>query len=134
MSRLVLDDQLDLQKTLPPLKGWMTAVRLQDLRPDENILDDRVPALLLTLNKPTFVTIDHGFWKNELCHPKYCILYFALNKNKQDQLPPLLRRLFHLSEFRTRAKRMGKVARIGESAVTYWEGAKKLKLDLPELD
>jgi hypothetical protein len=132
MSQLVLDDQLDLQKILPPLEEWMTAVRLQDLRPGQHILDDRVPHLLLSLNKPTFVTIDHGFWKRRLCHPGYGILYFALSKEKQERLPPLLRRLFRLAEFRTRTARMGKVARVGISVVTYWEADKKLKLSLPD--
>jgi hypothetical protein len=133
MSLLVLDDQLDLQKILPPLAGWLTTVRLQDLRPGEHILDDRVPQLLLTLNRPTFVTIDRGFWKRRLCHPAYCILYFALDKDKQELLPPLLRRLLRLAEFRTRAVRMGKVARVGKKAVTYWEADKKIRRNLPNL-
>ena len=134
MSQLVLDDQLDWQKILPPLEGWMTAVRLQDLRPGEHILDDRVPELLLTLNKPTFVTIDHGFWNRWLCHSGYCILHFAVRNEKQAELPLLMRRLFRLAAFRTRAVRMGKVARVGTNAVAYWEAAKKVKLNLPDVD
>jgi hypothetical protein len=73
MSQLVLDDQLDLQVILPALKDRVTAVRLQDLRPGEHILDDRVPELLRTLKQPAFVTIDRGFWRRELCHPAYCV-------------------------------------------------------------
>jgi hypothetical protein len=61
MSQLVLDDQLDVQVVVPALEGWITAVRLQNLRPLEHILDDRVPEILRTLKTPTFVTIDHGF-------------------------------------------------------------------------
>jgi hypothetical protein len=131
MSQLVLDDQLDVQKVLPPLAGWMRAVRLQDLRPTERILDDRVPQLLLALNGPTFVTIDRGFWRRRLSHPGYCILYFALRKEEQEEIPPLLRRLFRRPEFRTRAVRMGKVARVSKSVVTYWEADKKTELHLP---
>ena len=70
MSQLVLDDQLDLQVICPPLERWMSIVRLQDLRPGEHILNDRVPQLLLARNKPTFVTIDHGFplsLRNVIC-------------------------------------------------------------------
>jgi len=132
MSQLVLDDQLDLQKILPPLSGWLTATRLQDLRPGERILDDRVPQLLLTVQKPTFITIDHGFWKRSLCHPEYCILCFALAKDEQAFVGPLLRRLFRMVQFRTRRVRMEKVARVGKTFVTYWEGDRRVRLKLPE--
>jgi hypothetical protein len=134
MSQLVLDDQLDVQIILPELEPWITAVRLQSLRPGEHILDERVPEILLTLKTPTFVTIDHGFWNRRLCHPGYCILYFGLHADDQQQLPGLLQRLFRLPEFRTRAARMGKVARVTEELVTYWEAGKKKVLNLLDLD
>jgi hypothetical protein len=134
MSQLVLDDQLDVQVIVPALEAWIPAVRLQDLRPTEHILDDRVPEILRTLKTPTFVTIDHGFWNRRLCHPGYCILYLDLAKDEQERLPGLLRRLFRLPEFRTRAVRMGKVARIRRETVTYWEAGEKKVLSLPEAD
>jgi hypothetical protein len=134
MTQLVLDDQLDVQKILPSLKGWLTSVRLQDLRPGERILDDRVPQLLLRLKKPTFVTIDRGFWRRRLGHPDYCIVHFAVSKDQQEELPRLLRLLFRLPQFRTRAARMGKVARVGRSSVIYWEGDKKVEVNLPRRD
>ena len=132
MSQLVLDDQLDVQIILPSLENWITAVRLQDLRPGEHILDDRVPEILQTLKTPTFVTIDHGFWNRRLSHPGYCILYFRLTKNEQEQLPDLLRQLFRLPEFRTRSARMGKVASVRQEAVAYWETGKKKILRFSE--
>ena len=106
MSQLVLDDQLDVQAILPRLEPWITAVRLQSLRPGEHVLDDRVPEILCTLQRPTFVTIDRGFWNRRLCHASYCILYFDLLTDQQQQLPSILRRLFRLVEFRTRAVRI----------------------------
>jgi hypothetical protein len=132
MSQLVLDDQLDVQEILPALKRWITAIRLQELRPGEHILDDRVPEILQSLNKATFLTIDHGFWDRRLCHPDYCILYFALRKDEQHQLPRQLRRLFRLPQFRTRSAQMGVVARIQRETVVYWKEDKKLVLDLPK--
>ena len=134
MSQLVLDDQLDVQIILPELSPWITAVRLQSLRPGELVLDDRVPEILRTLKTPTFVTIDRGFWKRSLCNPGYCILCFELRSEDQRLLPGLLRRLFRLPEFRTRAARMGKVARVEQTAVTYWEAGKKAVLELAESD
>ena len=133
MSQLVLDDQLDVVEILPPLLKWITATRLQVLRPRQLILDDRVPEVLRSLKRPTFVTIDHGFWKRALCHPEYCILYFALAKDQQDRLPDLLRRAFHCAEFRTRKLRMGKVARVISERVDYYDWGQKgrFRVSLP---
>ncbi len=52
MSLLILDDQLDRKLVQRPLQRWITCQVLHDLRPDELILDDRVPEILLTLAKP----------------------------------------------------------------------------------
>lgn len=134
MSQLVLDDQLDVQIILPALAPWIRAVRLQSLRPGEHVLDDRVPEILRALKTPTFVTIDHGFWKRRLCHHRYCILVFALLTTEQQQLPRLMRRLFRLPEFRTRAARMNKVARVSDEVVTFWDAGKKKVLNLSDLD
>jgi hypothetical protein len=121
MSQLILDDQLKALQVLRPLRKWITVQRLRDLRPNQQILDDRVPQILWTLKQPTFVTIDHGFWKRSLCHPDYTILVFALRDDQQILLPGLLRALLRRQEFRTRKNRMGKVARISTTAIDYWE-------------
>lgn len=120
MSQLVLDDQLFDLEVLVPLARWITVQRLRDLRPGEIIKDDRVPLLLRQLRQPTFVTIDMGFWDKGLRDTKYCVLCFPLRNDEQFRLPELLRRLFRLPEFRTKAARMGKVARIGPAQVDYW--------------
>jgi hypothetical protein len=121
MSQLILDDQLDVSEILPELRKWITARRLQDLRPRELIRDDRVPEILLSLKSATFVTIDHGFWDARLCHPDYCILYFALRDDQQHQIPGILRALLRRAEFRSRASRIGKVVRVSTTSITYWE-------------
>jgi hypothetical protein len=121
MSQLILDNQLDLAEVAPSLRKWITFRRLHDLRPGEMILDDRVPEILATLKQPTFVTIDHDFWQRRWCHPKYCIVYFALSDDQQELLPGLLRRLWRRPEFRTRAGRMGKVMRVALTGIAFWQ-------------
>lgn len=121
MSQLLLDDELDEDVVLPPLAKWTTVQRLRHLRPGERILDERVPEILLTLKGPTFVTIDPDFWQRRLCHSGYCILYFALSDRQQKLLPELLRALFQRPEFRTRAARMGKVARVSQAHIDFWQ-------------
>jgi hypothetical protein len=120
MSQLVLDDHLSESDVLRPIQQWGTAELLRQLRPDEIVLDDRVPQILLTLKQPTFVTIDQGFWNRRWCHPKYCILYFALRDDQQELLPALLRALLRQPEFRSRASRMGRVARVSSASIESW--------------
>ena len=121
MSQIVLDDQLFDLQVLLPIARWITVQRLRDLRPAEVIKDERVPALLRQLRQPTFVMVDMGFWRKGLRDPKYCILCFPLRNDEQYKLPALLRGLFHLPEFRSRVVRMGKVARVGETRIEYWQ-------------
>lgn len=121
MSQLILDDQLNVRQVLLPLQKWITVQRLRDLRPNQRILDERVPDILLALKQPTFVTIDKDFWQRKLCHPGYGILYFSLRDDQQERLPGMLRALFRRAEFRTRARRMGKVARVRSTRIDWWQ-------------
>lgn len=59
-------------------------------------------------------------------------MFFDLRSEEQHFLPDLLRRLLRLPEFRTRAARMGKVVRIDDKIVTYWQDGKKHTLHLAE--
>lgn len=120
MSQIILDDQLFDQEVLIPIARWTTVQRLRDLRSGEVIKDERVPELLRELRQPTFVAIDMGFWSRELCDAKYCILCFPLRNDQQDELPLLLRRLLRVTEFHTKAPRMGKVARVSTTGIDYW--------------
>jgi hypothetical protein len=121
MSQLILDDQADALTLVPKLSKWTTVQRLQELRPREHILDDRVPEILLTLSSPTFVTIDDDFWDRRLCNPGYSILFFPLQNKEQKWIPGMLRALFRHKGFATRAERMGKIARVSRKNVVYWE-------------
>ncbi len=106
---------------LVPIARWITVQRLRDLCPGEVIKDDRVPVLLRQLRKPTFVTIDMGFWDRGLRDARYCVLCFPLRNDEQYKLPELLRRLLRLPEFRTKTARMGKVARVNWTHIEYWQ-------------
>jgi hypothetical protein len=121
MSLFVLDDQLDASAVLPIIQKWAKVTRLRDLRIGQQVLDDRVPSILLAINKPTFLTIDQGFWSRRWCNPNYCVLYFALRSDQQAHIPDLLRKLMRLPGFQTRSRRMGKVARVGLESVEYWQ-------------
>lgn len=121
MSQIILDDQLYAFEVLLPIARWTTVQRLRDLRPDEVIKDERVPALLRQLRQPTFVTIDMGFWNRNLRDNQYCILCFPLHNDEQHEMPDLLRRALKLHDFHTKAARMGKVARVSWGNIEYWQ-------------
>jgi hypothetical protein len=121
VSQIILDEQIFDTDVLIPLTKWITAQRLRDVRPDQVIKDERVPMLLRELRQPTFVTIDMGVWNARLRDVRYCILCFPLRNDEQRKIPGLLRRLLRMSEFATKAARMGKVARVSPMQVDYWQ-------------
>jgi hypothetical protein len=121
MSQIIFDEQLNWRLVLAPVRRWITAQKIEDMRPSEIIKDDRVLQILRGLKQPTFVTIDAGFYDKRNRDRRYCILYFALTTRQQGQIPILLRRLLRLPFFRTKAARMGKVAQVKQTMVTYWQ-------------
>lgn len=89
--------------------------------------------ILRQLRQPTFVTIDMGFWNAGLRDAHYCILCFPLPSDEQHAIPGLLRQLFRLPEFATKAARMGKVARISQAQIDYWQtGHEQIQRILPQ--
>jgi hypothetical protein len=121
VSRFVLDDHLRGDRVRDGIRRWSTAEFLRDVRPGEVIKDERIPTVLRTLRTPTFITIDDEFHRRTWRDRRYCILYFALRSDEQDAIPGLLRRLLRMPEFRTRAARMGKVARVSRDHVSWWQ-------------
>jgi hypothetical protein len=52
-----------------------------------------------------------------------------LSEYQQERIPALLRKLLHLSEFKTKASRMGKVVRVSLANIKYYQlGGQKLHL------
>lgn len=121
MSQIILDEHLGVDDVLQPIQRWAKARRIQDLRPREVVKDDRLPTILIHLKKPTLVTIDAGLWDKRYRDRRYCIFYFAILDTQQNQIPFLLRRVLRLKTFKTKAERMGKVARITFTHVSYWQ-------------
>ena len=71
--------------------------------------------------QPTFVTLDVGFYKKNYRDRRYCLIYVALLPQEQHRLPHLLRQLFHLPQFKTKAARMGKIVRVSEGQLDWWQ-------------
>jgi hypothetical protein len=99
---------------------------ITDLRPGTLIKDESIPSLLQQVSEATFVTTNvSDFWRHIPAHRRYSILCVALPNERLRELPALLRRTFRLKEFKTKASRMGKVARVSDHHVQYYEVGKE---------
>lgn len=125
MSQIVLDEHLGDTEVLEPLRRWITAVKIEELAPDETLKDDRLLQMLRRQKQPTFVTLDAGFFHKNRCDRRYCLVYFVVPHQQQHRIPGLLRQLFHLPEFKTKTARMGKVACVNEGRVEFWQVGKE---------
>jgi hypothetical protein len=95
-------------------------VSIRDSRPHGQILDPEIPTLLRKLRQPTFVTINYrDFFDRQLLHADYCLACFKLEQQEQDRLPGLLRSVLRLSDYRTKAGRMGKIISWTETGVSH---------------
>ncbi len=129
MSQIVLDEHLGRTEVLKPLWKWITAAKIEDLAPDETLKDDRILQILRNQKQPTFVTLDAGFFHKRRCDRRYYLIYFVVPRQQQNRIPSLRRQLLRLSEFKTKAARMGKVARVSEGKVEFWQvGDEKRRL------
>lgn len=125
---IVLDEQLLGRNIEQEIAKWYRgAVQfIIDLRPTTIIKDDAVPQLLGQLNQPTFVTINEkDFWRKVAIDNRYCLVCFALPDSRAGEIPASLRALLRRPEFRTKAKRMGKVLRITREAIQYYTFKKR---------
>src|SRR5262249_996885 len=120
---IVLDEQIS-RESLHRGLGWYSGqvVFLKQLRPGSVIKDDAVPVLLRQARQPTFLTINVAdFWPRVPTDRRYCIVSFPLPDEQVDEIPGLLRRLLRLVAFKTKAARMGKVARVRPTQVQFYE-------------
>lgn len=79
--------------------------------------DDEIIPFLHSLRQPTFFTIDRHFYKRNLCHGRYGVVFLNV---EQSEAAIFVRRVLRHREFDTQAKRMGVVIRASHSGLTVW--------------
>ena len=120
---IVLDEQLLGRNLESEIARWYRGAVcfVTDLRPGTVIKDDAIPDLLRRENQPTFLTIDvRDFWRKVPASRKYCVVCFTLSDPQVGEILPALRALLRHPDFNTKAKRMGKVARVKGRSVRYY--------------
>ena len=94
---------------------------ITDLRPGTVIKDDAIPGLLRQQQRATFLTINEAdFWRTVVIDAHFCVVCFPLPDSRAHEIPQLLRAVFRLPAFRTKARRMGKVLRVTQQTVSYY--------------
>lgn len=121
---IVLDEHLNGLGVDTAIRRWYQdrVCEIRDLRPGSVIKDDAVPHLLRTQHQPTFVTLNwKHFWQRTAADRRFSVVCFVLTTEQVHEISPLLRRLMRLPEFKSRAVRMGRVARISGERVAYYQ-------------
>ena len=121
MSQVILDEHLGSTEVLEPLRKWITATKIEDFAPDETLKDDRIFQILRKQKQPTFITLDAGYFHKHRCDRRYCLMYFVVPRQQQNRIPAVLRQVLRLSIFKTKAARMGKVVRVSEGKIEFWQ-------------
>jgi hypothetical protein len=115
---IILDENFpDSQRQL--LQGWRVSFKQIAFEIGrEGLKDDEIIPLLHQLNKPTFFTLDDDFFKRQLCHAQYCLIYLDV---AQYESAAFIRRTLKHPDFNTKAKRMGHVIRVSHKGLTIWK-------------
>ena len=120
---IVLDEQLVNVRSGELVTQWYRGhvCYVTDLRPQTLVKDDSIPMLLHQVRQPTFVTINvDDFRQVILASDRYCVVCVELPTKRVRQLSDLIRELFRLDEFKTKATRMGKVVRVTQRSIKYY--------------
>jgi hypothetical protein len=102
------------------LRRWRISFRQIGQDVGRKGMDDRhqIIPLLHQLSQPTFFTRDTDFYDRALCHAGYCLVVLSVSK---EQAAYYIRRFLRHREFNTRAKRQGRVVRVGPTGIVYWQ-------------
>lgn len=120
---IVLDEHLTDESLKNAIARWHQGrvAFIKTLRLGTLIKDDAIPTILQQLKQPTFVTIDwRDFWRRFSADERYCIICFAFELKRCNEIPNLLRRLLSLAPFKTKNNRMGTVIRVTKHTVQYY--------------
>jgi hypothetical protein len=121
---IVLDEHLQELGIERSIARWYRGkvCTITDLRPGTGVKDDAIPRLLRTAVQPTFVTLNWtDFWERTVPNQGFCIVCLTLPPKRVAEVSSVLRRLFRLSSFNTKAARMGKVVRVSGEQATYYQ-------------
>jgi hypothetical protein len=115
---IVLDENIIASQCIQ-LRDWQIPFRQIGTDIGRKGMDDVEEIIPLLHQQPsaTFFTRDPGFYERARCHSSYCLVILSVRK---DEAAQYIRRFLRHPEFNTRAKRMGRVAKVSLAVITSW--------------
>ena len=115
----ILDENIDFftRQQLTQWKFHFRQIGLEIGHSGMKDFDEIIP-LLHSLRRPTLLTRDDDFYHPQIRHAHYCLAYFDVGRAETAEY---IRHFYRHPLFRTQVQRMGKVVRVHENGITYWE-------------
>lgn len=125
---IILDENfVESQRQL--LRSWRIPVRQVGNEVGRaGMKDDEILPLLHHLRRPTFFSLDLGFYRRTHCHPRYGIV--CLDVGDYDAAT-FVRRLLKYPHFDSEAKRLNTVIRLSYVGLTFWPTSNSPEQSLP---
>lgn len=100
------------------LESWRISIKQIGINTGRSgMKDNELISFLQGLRRPTFFTRDDGFFKPQLCHARYGLIFLDVEKS---EAAIFVRRLLKHPEFNTQAKRIGHVIRVSHAGLACW--------------
>lgn len=100
------------------LESWRISIKQIGINTGRSGMKDKeIITFLQKLRRPTFFTRDDDFFKPQLCHGRYGLIYLDVEKS---EAAIFIRRLLKHSKFNTQAKRMENVVRVSDAGLACW--------------
>ncbi len=114
----LLDENIPLEQR-DLLRAWGVHCRVigQEVAP-LSIGDDNIIVLLHHLKSATLFTRDEDFFKRDLCHVAYGLVWLDV---ASEEAAMFARRFLRHPLFRTKSSRMGVVARAHHDGIHFWQ-------------
>jgi uncharacterized protein YbjT (DUF2867 family) len=80
--------------------------------------DEQILVELRGMRRVTFVTRDAGLYRQDHCHPNYCLVVASI---RPEELAAYVIRFLRHPAFRTYALRDGKVLRLQPAGIVCWQ-------------
>jgi hypothetical protein len=114
---ILLDENIRLDQG-EQLRRWRIRFRFlaQDIA-HHGIKDQEITPLLHRLKNPTLFTHDQDFFRRDLAHPGYCLVWLDVFDG---QAARFIRAFLKQPDFNTAARRMGAVVRVHQAGIDAW--------------
>jgi len=84
---------------------------------NKGIKDEQVVTLLQQLKGVLFLTRDSDFFKKDLCHPNYCIVFLDVEKY---EVAFYIKKFLRHTLFNSNRKRLGKIVKLNQTYIQYY--------------